>query len=194
MNATACPAPVPPATLESWWLGELGEPASAQVEEHLFGCAACSAELQRLADLARGIRGLVCSGRLPAVVSAGLPGRMAEAGLRVRNYSVVPGGSVLCTVAPDDDLVISHLQAPPLAGIERLDVTIHGLQGDEELRLADVPFGGGSGEVVVVPPIDAVRALPATTVRMRLIAAGPGPDRVIGEYTFHHTPWAAPTG
>ena len=33
-------------------------------------------------------------------------------------------------------------------------------------------------------------ALPVSTMRMQLIAVEHGSDRLIGEYTFNHTPWA----
>ena len=56
--------------------------------------------------------------------------------------------------------------------------------------LEHVPFNASASDVVVVPGTDLLRALPVSTMRMQLIAVEHGSDRLIGEYTFHHTPWA----
>lgn len=49
-----------------------------------------------------------------------------------------------------------------------------------------------SGGVVVSTSVATLRALPATTLRMRLLAIDSNDSkRAIGEYTFHHTPHKA---
>ena len=45
-----------------------------------------------------------------------------------------------------------------------------------------------AGEILVLPPATALRKLPAHTQRMRLVAMEEAGERVIGEYTFVHTP------
>lgn len=40
--------------------------------------------------------------------------------MRIREYRLPPNGSVNCTVAPDDELLVTRLEAP-LEGVERLD-------------------------------------------------------------------------
>jgi hypothetical protein len=42
--------------------------------------------------------------------------------------------------------------------------------------------------VVLTSRIEQIRALPASTLRMRLLAVAPAGERLVGEYTFHHTP------
>jgi hypothetical protein len=106
--------------------------------------------------------------------------------LRLREYRVPRDGSVHCTVAPDDDLLISRLQAP-LAGVERLDLVTR--EGDATERLNDIPFSAAAGEVVLVPRVDRIRALRESTATMWLIAVEQGGERVLGEYRFFHTPW-----
>jgi hypothetical protein len=190
MTHTHCRAPVALPTLIAYWLGELDAPDEAQVEEHLLGCSKCSAVLQGVVDLAGGIRSAVRRGRIGTVVASALPARLAAAGLRVREYRVARNGSVNCSVAPDDDVVVAHLEAP-LAGIERLDVIVCGQDDDQQARLENVPFDAHTDEVVIAPDIAGLRAMPATTQRMRLVAVERGADRLLGEYTFHHTPWRA---
>lgn len=193
MSAQACAKPIPPLTLEAYWLGELAEAEAAPVEEHLMACGACAAELALLVELAASIRRLARDGRLPVVLSPAAPGRLAGSGLHVREYSVAPNRGVLCTVAPDDNIVVARLQAR-LAGVRRLDLQIQGLAGPGSIRMADIPFDERATEVVMAPPMDALRALAATTVRISLIAVDAGAERVVGEYAFHHTPWPGAAG
>lgn len=186
MNPPDCARPIPLATLVEYWLGELDEARENALDEHLLGCGHCSASLQSLVDLAGEVRAAVRAGDLYAVLSGAFVKRLAAEGLRLREYRVAHNGSVHCTVAPDDDLLISRLDAP-LAGVERLDV--ERLGGTDAERLHDVPFDAATGEVVFASRMDYIRALPETTLRFRLLAVAPAGERLVGEYTFHHTPY-----
>src|SRR5690606_1280405 len=117
----SCAAPMGAARLLDYWLDELDEKDQESVEQHLLGCAHCSAELERLLQLADDVRALMRAGRVHAVLAQSFVRRLADAGVRVREYRMGPGGSVDCTVAPDDDLLVSRLEAP-LAGVAQLDV------------------------------------------------------------------------
>lgn len=189
MTRASCTMPIPLDSLLAFWLGELDEPMEARLDEHLLGCGDCAGQLQALVELGDGIRGLVQRGRLRVVVPDTLPKRLVEAGFQVREYHVPRNGSVHCTIAPDDDVVFSCLAAP-LADVRQLDVLFFYPGGHGHERLEHVPFNASASEVVVVPGTDLLRALPASTMRMQLIAVEHGSDRLIGEYTFHHTPWA----
>ena len=190
MTRASCASPIPLATLLEFWLGEFDETREAQLDQHLLGCGHCSANLQSLVDLAGGIRAAVRAGAVRAVLTDAFLRRLAAQGLRLRQYRVPHNGSVHCTVGPDDDLLVARLDAP-LAGVERLDVELLGgeVQGVERLR--DVPFDAAAGEVVIAPRIERIRALPASTSRIRLLAVAPSGERLVGEYTFNHTPWPA---
>ena len=188
MTQPNCASPIPLATLLEYWLGELDAAREAQLDEHLLGCGHCSANLQGLVDLGGEVRAAVRAGAVHAVLTDAFVQRLAAQGLRLREYRVPHNGSVHCTVAPDDDLLITRLDAP-LAGIERLDVESAG-GGDAGFeRLRDVPFDAAAGEVVLTSRMKQIRALPASTVRMRLLAVAPSGERLVGEYTFHHTPY-----
>ena len=182
-----CGNPIGFETLVAYWLGEAPEKHEAMLEEHVFGCAYCTRRLQGLAALAAGVRAAVRDGRVSMVVSAPFVGAMQRAGLRLREYAVEPGGSVNCTIRADDDAVVSHLRAP-LAGVTRLDVAQMRSTGEPEVRLADVPFDAEAGEVLVVPSAAWLKAMPAFTMRMRLIAVGEAGEKPLGDYTFNHTP------
>jgi hypothetical protein len=183
-----CASPIPLATLAEYWLGELDATREAELDEHLLGCGHCSAELQRLADLGDGIRALVGTGTVRAVVTDAFVKRLAATGRTLREYRVAPNGSVNCTLAPSDDVLVARLQAP-LAGLERLDLELPGAEGGERVRLADIPFDPTAGEVIFAPDIPSIRALPAIRYSVRLLAVAREGERVVGEYTFNHTPW-----
>jgi len=188
MSQRACASPIPFGTLAEYWLGELDELGEARVEAHLLGCGSCTDALQELAGLGGGIRALVRNGAVGAVVTDAFVGRLAAAGLRLREYRVPLNGSVNCTVAPDDDVMVARLQAP-LAGIDQVDLVLLDVPGQGPFRLRDIPFDPATGEVVLTPRIDSIRAAPIHTERMQLVAVARDGERMIGEYTFNHTPW-----
>src|SRR5687767_11555300 len=98
----------PTRDLLAWWLDELDESAADAIEEHLFECAECSARLDELLRLGGALRKTLTSGNCGMVTSAAFVKRLHADGFQVREYALHPGGSVNCTVAPDDDLVISY--------------------------------------------------------------------------------------
>jgi hypothetical protein len=189
---TPCPAPLGDDVLLDWWSGELSRAARRRVEEHLLSCAACAARAEATARLVLGARELVRRGEVPAVLLPPVVERLRREGRRVREYRVAPGGSVRCTVAPDDDVVLSRLSAD-LRGVARVDLVSRIDEGAEH-RLSDLPFDAAAGELVYAPPAAALRARPAGVERLRLVAVGPEKERVLGEYTFDHTPWPGAPG
>src|SRR5262245_47562964 len=182
-----CENPIGFEQLVAYWLGEVPEDHEAMIEEHLFGCAHCTSRLEGLAALAAGVRAAVQHGRVSMVVCEPFVEAMKRAGLRLREYRLDPGSSVNCTIRADDDAVVSRIRAP-LAGVKQLDlVRIRG-GGEMEQRVADVPFDAETGEVIVIPSAAWLKAMPAFTMQMRLIAVGEAGDSEIGEYTFLHSP------
>jgi hypothetical protein len=169
----------------AYWLGE-SVAEEATIEEHLMGCPHCSARLESLVRLGQGIRRVTRAGNFHGVLSAAFVEELRNDGLRVREYRLHPGGSVACTVAPDDDLVVSYLSAP-LRDVQRLDLVFEDPGSGHELRLADVAFDPAAGEVVLAPGTAALRAFDTGPRRARLIAVHDGVEREIGCYTFNHT-------
>lgn len=174
------------AQLLAYWLDELEEGDAAQVEEHLFACAECTARLRRLLDLRSAVKGALATSQFATAVTPAFIDKLRNSGVRLREYTVEPGGSTFCTMAPQDDFVVSHLRAP-LAGVEQVDL-IFADEGAEH-RVAHLPFNAQTGEVTVIPPVALLRSLGSATQRMRLLAVTPSSEQVIGEYTFNHEPW-----
>jgi len=185
MSHAPCPAPLDERTLLEYWLDELSDDAEAAIDEHLLGCGHCSARLAELVALAGGIREAFRRGELRVCVSDAFVRRLEAQGLHVREYRVPRNGAVNCTVAPEDDFVVSRLEAP-LAGVDRLDLVIHAPGLPAEVR-QDIPFDPARGEVVVSANMPQLRAMPSHRLRFELVAVDGQGKRVIGEYTFNHT-------
>jgi anti-sigma factor RsiW len=175
-------------TLLAWWLDELDEDEALEVEAHLFECDECGARLRELLRLRAGVRDALKGGHAAAAVSAEFIGRLREDGLRVREYRLEAGGSVACTVAPEDDLVVSLLRAP-LAGIRQLDMEFE--REGETHRASHIPFDAGANEVAVIIPTAELKKMGVFQQRTRLYAVTLDSERLVGEYTFNHSPWGA---
>jgi hypothetical protein len=179
-----CATPLEFETLVGYWLGECGPQDEDRIEEHYFGCAHCRAQLEQVAALAGAVRGAFDRGRFGTFVSSEFARRLEEKGLRVREYRVPLNGSVDCTLAAGDQVLLGRMQVP-LAGVRRVDAV---LQGPLEARLEDVPFDAASGEVLMAPGVALFRTLPAHRQVVRLLSVEDGGERLLGEYTFNHSP------
>jgi len=176
----------PDETLLSWWLDELDHDEAAEVEAHLFECDDCGARLRELLKLRDAVKREFLAGHLSSAVSGAFVRRLKDDGLRVREYAVAPAGGVACTVAPDDDLVVARLRAD-LDGVRQLDVEFIDAGGVH--RSSHVPFDAARREVTLVAPTVMLKSLPKSTQVMRLLAVTRDSERLVGEYTFNHTPW-----
>jgi len=181
----ACARQLPTSTLLDYWFGEAVADEAA-VEEHLMACRFCSSRLRALVQLGDGIRQATRGGLVHAVLSPAFVEKLRADGLRLREYRLQPGGSVACTITPEDDLVVSRLQAA-LRDVQRLDMIFEDLTTGTSLRLTDLAFDPAQEELVVVPNAAALRALQQSTHRMRLLAVHGESERELGDYTFHHS-------
>jgi hypothetical protein len=179
-----CAAPLDLDSLIQYWLGELDDEHEAAVESHYSGCAACTERLEEIVALGDGVRRAFAAGLLHTFITPEFATRLKQQGLSVREYRVPAGGSVNCSVGPEDDAVLGRLEAP-LAGVERLDAIIVTNDGG---RMMDIPFDPVGGEVVMASSLRRLRALPACREIVRLVAVGRDGERVLGEYTFNHSP------
>jgi hypothetical protein len=189
MNKPSCSSPLDWPTLLAYWLGEQDSATEARTEEHYLGCERCSRRLEELASLAQDVRTVMQTGAFNAVLTEHFVQNQKERGQHVRTYHVPRNGSVNCTIAPEDDLVVAHLEAP-LADITRLDLIFVGPDEKFEIRREDIPFIPESGNVLIATSTAILRTLPASTSRMRLLAVDDHGERVIGDYMFNHTPLA----
>ena len=187
MSLGTCKSPLDLVTLLDYWLAELPPSRQSDVEEHLLACDACSRDLARLVELADAVRSVARSGNVRAVVSESFLDRVANEGLRLRQYRLGPGESVECTVTGNDDILVARLVAD-LSSTAHVDVAWCDAEGKEQERVRDIPVHGAMREIILAQRIDDIRALPASVLRARVIALEDRGERVLGEYTFNHTP------
>jgi len=182
-----CSSPIEAAVLMDYWLAVLPASAEENVEEHLLGCDECGNRLSEVIALAEGLRSLTRSGSLQVVLSDQFVKHAAETGLRVRDYAPSRGGAVQCTVAVDDDLLVARL-AVDLTAEPRVDLSWCDVRGIELQRMTDIPVRPDAGRVVCQQSITWAKASPTATMIARLLAVdAEGKERLLGEYTFHHT-------
>jgi hypothetical protein len=182
-----CSTPINATVLMDYWLGALGPPEEEVVETHLLACDACGDRLRESIVLADGLRALARSCSLQVVVPDRFVEHAVETGLRVREYAPPRGESVQCTVADDDDLLVARL-AVDLTTASRVDLSWCDPHGVEVQRLADIPIRTDGGSVICQQSITWAKASPTSTMTARLLAVDDaGGERVLGEYTFHHT-------
>jgi hypothetical protein len=170
--------------LVGYWLGELKSDEEFTIEQHLFSCSSCSEALAKIVAMRDGVRALTRSGAVAAILTPAFVERLKDSGLTVREYRLESHTSVNCTIAPDDDVVVSHLSAP-LGDVRRLDVLLDNQPSGFRERLTDVPFT--TSGVVYAPSSEMLRGLYTATQHVRLISVEPGGERTVGEYDFHHT-------
>ena len=183
----SCSNPIDAAVLADYWLAELAGSEEEAVEIHLLDCDPCGVRLHEVIALAGGIRKIAREGSLRMVVSDAFVKRLAEDGLRVRQYNPPAGGGVQCTVTADDDFLIARLAAN-LTGAKQVDLCLCDERGVEQVRLPDIPVHSGAGSVVYQESITWVKAMPTSKMIARLVTLdGSGGERLLGEYTFHHT-------
>jgi hypothetical protein len=175
------------AVLADYWLAGLVKSEEEAVEEHLFTCDECGARLREIIALAEGAHKLASQGSLIVVVSDAFVKRAREQGLRVREYAPPRSGSIECTVAAEDDLLIGRLSAD-LSGAKRVDLCFCDGHGAERHRSPDIPFHAAADSVRFQQSITYAKAAPSETMIARLVTFDEaGGERLLGEYTFNHT-------
>jgi len=183
----ACERPLSEDVLLAWWAGDLRPREEEDLEAHLFSCTECAQRGHEVPAIGDGVQALVREGEVSTALLPVVVERLERDGLRIREYRLQPGGSIQCTVSPEDDVILSRLGAD-LDGVSRLDLTLRVDDGPEQ-RLADLPFDAAANELIFAPSADWLRGLPAHVQRARLLAVGPDGETLLGEYAFHHTPW-----
>jgi hypothetical protein len=62
------------------------------------------------------------------------------------------------------------------------------VEGAPEQRIEDVPVNPEARELIVLQAVPWVRGLGPTVLHIRLVAREGVGERVLGDYTFDHTP------
>ncbi len=185
MTGTACTRGVPLDTLVEYW-ADRGTTDEA-LEEHVFACAACSARLGWLAALEAAMPGAVerRGGRRMSLTADAVE-HLRRRGVRLREYHFTSNREVACTVALDDDLVVSWIPVD-LADDEALSGALVTPDDREVARFDDAPIDRTRRMFVMVAAAEELLRLPDIRLRLRLTASGPRGARDLDELVFDHT-------
>ena len=182
----SCSKPIDAAVLSDYWFALLAVSEEQAVEEHLLTCDECGQRLREVIAIAQGVRKLAREGSLLMIVTDAFVERAGEQGMRIRQYAPPAGGRVDCTVTAEDDLLIGRLAAN-LSAARQIDLCICNAEGQEKIRLRDIPVHQAADSVVFQQPIGYAKAAPSETMIARLVAVDEfNGEQLLGEYTFNH--------
>ncbi len=180
-----CVDPIGDEMLLDYWSGDLAPPQAERVEEHLFACGDCAAQLDHLVSLGSAIGALARQGRIAGIISRTLLNRLQRDGVHIRFYSLAPGQTVPCAVFPGDDLVVVSLRAD-LAGVQAVTLSVTGSDAADLGSVDQAPVHAPDGDVLWATPGAVVRQMPSTRLRLTLASSG-GDRRLLGEYVLDHS-------
>jgi anti-sigma factor RsiW len=131
----SCTAPIAFETLTAYWAGDLPPPEQEAVEDHLFGCVACTENAARVAAVTEAIRAAV-----PPVIANSTVASLRARGYVVEDNVVLPDVRSRVTFTKQD-FIIHRLRGLSLAGAENVSVRVEAEDtGDVLVDLPSVPF------------------------------------------------------
>lgn len=185
MTARVCPRNVPLDVLVDYWADRAT--TDEALEDHVYACAACASRLEWLAALVTAMpAALERRGGRRMSLTADAVEHLRRRGVRMREYHFTSNREVACTVAFDDDLVISWIPVD-LAEDEALAGVLLTPDDDEVARFDDAPVDRTRRMFVMATAAEDLLPLPDLRLRLRLTAAGPRGARDLGEYVFDHS-------
>jgi hypothetical protein len=179
-----CATSIADERLADYWAHDLPDADVPEIEAHLFSCAGCSARLEAIALVAGGVAVLARQGRISGIISRALLNRLQRDGVRIRQYTLHPGETVPCAAFPDDDVIVTAMNAD-LTGRRTVSLTVTGQGGMPLGTLEDVPVSESSDGVLWANPGALVRSMPSQQLRLTL-RSGDGVE-VIAEYVLDHS-------
>lgn len=140
-----CDEPLGFQEIVDYFAGELDEGGASRVEEHLFGCARCSHETERVARIVAAVR----SASPPFLSESDLAGLKAQ-GLRIEENAFVADQRKEAIFRDGVDVLVHHLTGLDLQGADRLSVRVL-VESTGALLFEDhfIPFDRDRGEVLV---------------------------------------------
>ena len=141
----SCISPISFEQLVEYWTSELDAAAVAAIEDHVFACDTCAAQLERVQRLVAVFRD-----GLPPVISPEQLRELRQKGLALVENDFVAGHRTEVAFTQAADLLIHHLTGLPLADASRVSVTVRsestGMVIHEE---PFAPFDRERGEVLI---------------------------------------------
>jgi hypothetical protein len=180
MSMSPCAHAIPWEVLVDYWAGQLPAGEVEGVEEHLFGCAACTAQSARVASVTEALRIL-----LPPAVSRARVDGLRTSGRRIRESVFLPDDRREVVFGADADLMIHRLSGLDLGSADRVGLQIVAEStGERFVTLDSVPFERDEGAVLIACQRHFA-SLPHDT-RFEVSVHAPGRPVATTSYTILH--------
>lgn len=139
-----CGEPLSHEKLVAYWANELAPDEVPAIDEHLFGCDACTVANDRMSRIVQGVRTMV-----PPVVSRAEVDVLRARGLVVIANEFAPGVRKSIRFERDTHVMIHHLGGLELRDAERVAVTVRSESGPTMYEDVAAPFDSERGEVLI---------------------------------------------
>ena len=169
-----------PGELLDYLNGEIPESDERELESHLFSCAICSSEAERLAGLVASI-----AVAAPPILTHSRFAALEREG-RVEAINVMrPGQSAEVFFPQSDQLLVHRLGGVDLSRARRIDLDVCAPGGEALLHLEDIPFDAERGEILVVCQSHFADLFPLDIV-FSVEAVSADQHQEVARYTVHH--------
>jgi hypothetical protein len=172
--------------LADYWSSDLSAAEVERIESHVFECGECAARLAESERLRRQLGETIRAGAFHAFITDAVVNTLSRDGVRVRSYTVEPGGQVQCAVWADDDVLVARLRGD-FTGVTSVSAVMRFDTGEEMDRVVDAPVRDGSHELLMALSAEGIRRAPEVPIRLT-VTLGPTPSdgQVLAEYVFDH--------
>jgi hypothetical protein len=134
-----------PEELVAYWAGDLAAAAVDRLDEHLMGCASCSAASARISAVTQALGALV-----PPFVDHARVASLRALGRRIRENPIQPDERREVVFEADLEFLIHQLGGLDLTNAQNVSVFIKVEEtGDVLVYEPSVPFDRDSGEVLI---------------------------------------------
>lgn len=151
------------AALLDYTLADLDDAAASAIEEHLFGCASCTARAERYARVVDGLHRWASG--LPLIATPAMIARHASPE-RVQTIEIGAFETRETPVREGIDFVVVKIPID-LDGIERIDVVACGPDGVPFADVVDAPFDPAAGAIFATCSRDIAASNPMFRLRVR---------------------------
>jgi anti-sigma factor RsiW len=178
--SSPCATPIAWDALVAYWAADLDDSAQDELEAHLMGCAACSAEAARVAAITETFRRA-----LPPLLSPELLAQLRARGLRIVDNPIAPGEVNVARVGSDVDVFVHRLGGLALAQARRVSFEMRA-EGTDHVMIAvdDAPFDREGNAVLVACHAHYASMPHDVVVDVRTLSADG--SEALATYTIHH--------
>jgi len=139
-----CATPVAWDDLVAYWADELDAEAVDRVDEHVMGCATCSAESARVSAVTSALRAMI-----PPMIDHARLESIRAAGHVIRDNVIAPDVRRPAIFDASTDILLHRLQMD-LSRATRVEVRVSVEESGATLLVEpSAPFDRGSGEVLI---------------------------------------------